>query len=165
MMSDSDNRYTQSHRDEPTTDTDNPIEGETSSDGTMHLTVGGSDYERILDTLAAVDRGETPEPYYSRSFESLEELHRALAPTNLTLLRVIVRKQPESIRATARAVDRDVKEVHRNLNELEQLGLIEFDETGRAKRPTVWYNRVSVDLDLGDEQSALDRIESVSSDK
>lgn len=119
-MSDSDNRYTQPHENEQTTDTDDPTDGTTTSDGTMHLTVGGSDYERILDTLAAVDRGETPEPYYSRSFASLAELHRALAPTNLTLLRVIVRKQPESIRATARAVDRDVKEVHRNLNELEQ---------------------------------------------
>jgi predicted transcriptional regulator len=159
MMSDSDNRHTQSHEHKSITETDDPTNGATTSNGTMHLTVGGSDYERVLDTLAAVDQGEAPEPYYSRSFESLAELDRALAPTNLTLLRVIVRKQPESIRATARVVDRDVKEVHRNLNELEQLGLIEFDETGRAKRPTTWYDRLHVDLNLGDGQSAIERIE------
>lgn len=164
-MTDSDNKPTQSHEHKRTTDTDDPTEGSMTANRTMHLTVEGSDHESILDTLAAVDQGKPPEPYYSRSFESIAELHRVLAPPNLTLLRAIIRKQPESIQAAAQAVDRDVTEIHRNLNELEQLGLIEFDETDRGKQPIVWYDRISVNLDLGNKQTAMERIEALSGEE
>jgi predicted transcriptional regulator len=29
---------------------------------------------------------------------------------------------------------------------LETLGLIEFQEEGKAKKPTVWYDSISVDI-------------------
>jgi predicted transcriptional regulator len=91
-------------------------------------------------------------------FDSLEELQRALAPTNVALLRTIVRESPASIRETARLVERDVKDVHRNLNELARLGLIEFDDDGHAKQPTVWYDHLQVDLDFADDRTAVERL-------
>ena len=69
-------------------------------------------------------------------------------PTNLELLRTIASAEPDGIRDLARLVDRDVRQVHRNLNELESLGLIELEDTGQSKRPTVWYDSISVDLPL-----------------
>ncbi|WP_455549916.1 HVO_A0114 family putative DNA-binding protein [Haloarcula japonica] len=39
------------------------------------------------------------------------------------------------MRETARLVERDYKEVHRNLKELEAIGVIEFATDGNSKRP------------------------------
>lgn len=115
----------------------------------MHIRFRDGDSDRIEDSLAALDRGETPEPYFERVYNDPDELHRITRPKNLELLRTIVRERPASIRETARLVDRDVRQVHRNLEELEALGLLEFEETGRAKRPEVWYDEMTVELPLG----------------
>lgn len=46
------------------------------------------------------------------------------------LLRAIIRHDPASIRETARLVNRDVRQVHRILAELEALHLFELVEGG-----------------------------------
>ena len=73
-----------------------------------------------------------------------------LRTANLELLRTIARENPESVRETARLVDRDVRQVHDNLAELEALGLIGMTEDGSAKRSSVWFDTIEVDLPLLD---------------
>jgi predicted transcriptional regulator len=63
-------------------------------------------------------------------------------------LRAIVQHSPDSIRETARLVDRDVSQVHRNLTELEELHLVELVTDGQSKRPSVWYEAIDIDLPL-----------------
>jgi predicted transcriptional regulator len=53
-------------------------------------------------------------------------------------------------------VDRDVRQVHRNLSELEELGLIDLNQEGRSKRPSTWYDAIEVDLPLGESASTYD---------
>lgn len=77
-----------------------------------------------------------------------EDIHRVTRPKSLELLRAIVQHEPASIRETARLVDRDVSQVHRNLNELEAGHLIDLVEDGPAKRPVVWYDAIDIDLPL-----------------
>lgn len=48
-------------------------------------------------------------------------------------MRVIRDESPESIRKTARLVGRDKKNVHEELTTLEALGVIRFEDNGRAK--------------------------------
>ena len=117
----------------------------------MHIRFREGDTERVEQTLDALDRGETPDPYFERVYNDLDELHRITRPKNLELLRTIAREQPSSIRETARFVERDVRQVHQNLEELEALGLVEFEETDRAKRPMVWYDELNVELPLADD--------------
>ncbi|MES3516044.1 MAG: hypothetical protein PPP58_00075 [Natronomonas sp.] len=69
-------------------------------------------------------------------------------PTSIELLRAVARDEPESIRAAARLVDRDVHQVHDNLRELGRIGLVEFERSGRSRAPIVPYERVSVEIDL-----------------
>jgi len=107
----------------------------------------GSDDE-LESALAALDRGETPEPHLEVVYHDPEDIHRVTRPKSLELLRAIVQHEPDSIRETARLVDRDVSQVHRNLTELEALHLIEFVEDGHAKRPVVWYDAIDIDLPL-----------------
>ncbi|WP_449405168.1 HVO_A0114 family putative DNA-binding protein [Haloarcula amylovorans] len=41
-----------------------------------------------------------------------------------------------------------MSQVHRNLNELEELHLIELVDDGQSKRPSVWYDAIDIDLPL-----------------
>lgn len=121
----------------------------------MHIRFEQSNTDRVQDVLAAVDRGETPEPYLERVYHDVDDLHRVTRPKNLELLQTLAREIPTSIRETARLVDRDVKQVHRNLEELEELGLVTFEDEGGARRPVVWYDEIAVELLLS-EQSGRD---------
>lgn len=124
------------------------------SDGerVLHIRFKRSDTDRIEDTLRALDAGDDTDPYFECTFHDLDQLHQVTRPTNLALLRTIVREEPSGIREVARLVDRDVRQVHRNLTELESLGLIEFEQDGQSKRPTVWYDSIAVDLPLLDSE-------------
>lgn len=46
----------------------------------------------------------------------------------------------------ARVVDRDVKNVHEELNRLARLGIIYYEEDGRSKRPVVCFNDPVIEL-------------------
>lgn len=138
------------------TNTGTETTDETETDRVLHIRYRSGDDERLIEALDALDRGDTPEPVFEVVYHDIEDLHRVTRPTNLELLRTIVRHEPSSIRETARLVDRDVHQVHRNLTGLEELGLIDLEQDGRAKRPTTWYEAIEVDLPLGDSQSTYD---------
>ena len=106
-----------------------------------------SDHD-IDETLAAIDRGETPNPHLEIVYHDPEDLHHVTRPELLQILRTIVQHDPDSIRETARLVERDVSQVHRNLTELEELHLVELVDDGQSKRPSVWYEAIDIDLPL-----------------
>lgn len=106
-----------------------------------------SDHD-IEQALAAIDRGETPKPHLEIVYHDPEDLHRVTRPEFLQLLRAIVQHDPDSIRETARLVERDVSQVHRNLTELAELHLVELVDNGQSKRPLVWYEAIDIDLPL-----------------
>lgn len=118
------------------------------TDRTLHIRYRMGDEESVVDVLDALDRGETPDPHFEVIFDDPDDIHRVTRPKNLELLRAIVQHEPDSIRETARLVERDVRPVHRNLTELEELHLIELVEEGQAKRPRVWYDEIDIDLEL-----------------
>lgn len=117
---------------------------------TLHIRVetGTNVFDDLQDDLAAIDRGEDVEPDEDPvlSVESVAALSRMLRETNLELLRAIAEHEPESIRATARLVDRGPAEVLENVNELADYGLVRLEQDGRAKRPVVWYDAIEIDV-------------------
>lgn len=119
-----------------------------STERTLHIRFRESDDDRLDETLAALDRGETPEPHLEVVYHDPADIHQATRPKSLELLRAIVQHEPDSIRETARLVERDVSQVHRNLTELEELHLVDLVEDGHAKRPVVWYDAIDIDLPL-----------------
>ena len=80
------------------------------------------------------------------NFEDFGEVEQLMRTSNLALLEVIVNEQPESIRQTAEVVDRDYREVHRNLEELESLGVIEFEDDGASKKPVLRGGAETIDF-------------------
>jgi predicted transcriptional regulator len=119
-----------------------------TTDRTLHIRFQDGSDDDLEDTLAALDRGETPDPHLEVVYHDPADVHRVTRPKSLELLRAIVQHNPESIRETARLVDRDVSQVHRNLTELEELHLVELVNDGQSKRPSIWYEAIDIDLPL-----------------
>jgi len=125
-------------------------ESNDSTERTLHIRYREGDDGGLEEALDALDRSEKPEPQLEVVYHNPADVHRVTRPKSLELLRAIVQHEPGSIRETARIVDRDVSQVHRNLTELEDLHLVELVDDGPARRPVVWYNGIDIDLPLVD---------------
>lgn len=118
---------------------------------TLKVTVGEGDRldRRTRRRIKAAQDGEDLDDVQPvLNFGSYAELSRLLSPKNLELLEAIDEHEPASIREAAELVDRDYKQVHRNLTELETIGVIGFDggEPGQAKTPTLAYDGIEIDI-------------------
>jgi len=74
------------------------------------------------------------------------------------LLETIAEHDPESISEAADLVGRDYKQVHRNLSELHDIGVVEFEGggAGRAKKPTLAYDGLEIDIPFVEEDRSVD---------
>lgn len=82
------------------------------------------------------------------SFETTDQLAQVFTPRAIDLLQAIAEGEPVSIREAARLVDRDIKQVSENLERLEEYGIVEFVDKGRAKQPIVHYDEIDIHLPL-----------------
>lgn len=115
---------------------------------TLLATVEGDDefYQSGIDAIKRLEHDEPLTKPDTLSFPSVEELFKTFTPQTMALLETISDAGPESIRETARLAGRDVKNVHQELTELEQLGVIRFETDGRAKRPVFPYEELVISL-------------------
>jgi predicted transcriptional regulator len=118
---------------------------------TLKVTVGERDRldQRTRNRIKAAQAGEDLDDAQPvLNFGSYAELSRLLSPKNLELLKTISEHEPESIREASELVDRDYKQVHRNLSELDDIGVIEFKSSGsgQAKKPTLAYDGLEIDI-------------------
>ena len=107
------------------------------------------DLEEIVDALKRVERGEE---FHEEKIvvENLDVLRKILTPERLRILQVIRSEKPKSIHELAKLLDRDRAAVVRDLEYLQQLGLVEFEEERRGKRrsrkPVVPYDEIEVSI-------------------
>lgn len=118
---------------------------------TLKVTIGERDRldQRTRSRITAAQEGQDLEDAQPvLNFGSYAELSRLLSPKNLELLEAIYRHDPESISEAAELVDRDYKQVYRNLSELEDIGVIEFDGdgSGQPKKPKLAYDGLEIDI-------------------
>lgn len=125
---------------------------------TLHVRIGSSpDRSDLEDRLAAIDAGEAVEPKEpTLTLPDLETFGRVFRPVNLELLEAIAEHEPDSLRELARLVDRHPPEVNDNISELRDYGLVDLEEQGRAKRPTIPYDEIDVELPLGGSDADAD---------
>ncbi len=119
---------------------------------TLHVRVGDHDRTRrkAREQIAALDRGDPADDLLVLDLADYDSLATLFRETNLDLLEALVQHRPESIRATAELVGRDYKEVHRNLSELETLGVVRFEDAGASKRPVVGFDAMQVSVSLAE---------------
>jgi len=118
---------------------------------TLKVTVRNSDHleQRTRNRIKAAQEGaDLDEAQPVLNFDSYAELSRLLSPKNLELLEAISELEPASISEAAALVDRDYKQVHRNLSELAAIEVIEFEGggSGQAKKPLLAYDGLEIDI-------------------
>lgn len=128
---------------------------------TLKVTVGERarlDQQTRRRIEAAQEGEEIEDAQPTLDFESYSELNTLLRPTNLELLEAIAQHEPESIREAAELVGRDYKQVHHNLSELEDIGIITFEGggSGAAKKPVLIYDGIEIDIPFVESNSFAD---------
>lgn len=125
------------------------------TDNTLKITFKQQDQHREaarerLERAEAGERGDSIEQdsRFILNFETYDDVARLMRTLNLELIEAIVEHQPDSIRDAAATVDRDYREVHRNLKELEDLGVIEFETAGQAKKPVLRAGAENIDVSI-----------------
>ena len=98
----------------------------------LKIHVGESREEMAARFVEAWRRAERREEVNERhlSFDSFETMTRTLTPKRLDLLRYLHRHPTASVAALARAMRRDYKRVHEDVEALSEAGLVERTEAG-----------------------------------
>lgn len=120
---------------------------------TLKVTVGqGETLEReTIERIRAAEAGaDLDDDQPVLNFDSYETLARFLNSRNLELVEVISQEKPGSISEAAELVGRDYRDVHRNVTELANLGLLRLEGggQGKARTPIVEYDDIEVSIPL-----------------
>jgi predicted transcriptional regulator len=125
------------------------------TDDTLKITFKQRDDHRTAaqKRLERAEAGETGEAIeqdtrFILNFEEYSDIDQLMRERNLKLIEAVVEHEPDSIQAAAEDVDRDYREVHRNLQELESLGVIEFVDDGQRKRPQLRGGAQNIDFSI-----------------
>jgi len=136
---------------------------------TLHITVGDRAQLRE-DTLQfiqdATDSDDADDEQAVLQFGSYDDLVDNLTPLRLELTEAIAAESPDSMRAAARLVDRDVSDVHADLKRLEVLGIIELEPggPGGALQPVVPFDTIEMNMEYPLHDDAESGSSSVSAD-
>jgi predicted transcriptional regulator len=96
----------------------------------VHVGDAAADFgNRFVDAWHRAERGERVNERHL-SFDSFETLARVLTPKRLELLRHLHRNPAASINALAKAVGRDYRRVHEDVETLAEAGLVDREEDG-----------------------------------
>ena len=119
------------------------------------IKIGIKSWEENKKELASVfrqlTRGKKPEPEETLYFRDISTFRRCLPPERMELLWAIVERRPQSIRALATLVGRQLKAVSQDIEYLASVGLVEFRaqrQRTRPKVPVVPYDRVELSVEL-----------------
>ena len=124
------------------------------SERILNVTVGEpleSSLARAAQTMEALERGETPAPYFSIGFSNIGQLLATFTPRRWDLLAVLREGGPMTIAELARRLKRDYKNVHGDVEKLSEWQAVERDEKGRAVAP---YSEIVVDVRLPQGRAA-----------
>lgn len=134
---------------EPTHEEFIPDPGEVEYPPTLRITSLPAEHARAAATERAErwERGETVS--HVVNFEDRSRLRQLLTERRMELLEDVMEEQPESIRALADRLGRDVHDVHDDLHLLAEYGIIYFEVDGRAKKPYVPYDTVRIEVEFG----------------
>ncbi|HEY5603669.1 MAG TPA: MarR family transcriptional regulator [Gammaproteobacteria bacterium] len=95
----------------------------------QHIHIGVEDSKeglaRFIDAWHRAEKAAITPPEIHLNFEDLSMLMALLTPRRLELLKCLRQQGPFSVRALAKTLERDYKNVHSDVTALEAAGLIE----------------------------------------
>jgi predicted transcriptional regulator len=118
------------------------------SERILHVKVGDpldSTLARAAQTMEALERGESPAPYFGVGFSDVGQLFAVFTPRRWDLLAALREGGPMTIAELARRVRRDYKNVHGDVEKLAEWQAVEKDDKGCVFAP---YSEIVVDIRL-----------------
>ena len=113
--------------------------------------------EESTEAIRQVEEDEATGHEARLNFQDPTQIQRILTPRRLELLRSVMTDTPESIRGLADRLDRNVSDVHDDVQLLAEYNIIQLESAGRAKRPVVPYGEIVIEVRLAppedDEES------------
>jgi len=92
-------------------------------------------YKRFVDAWHSAESGKSNQAEVHLNFEDLETLVAVLTPKRFELLKTLRQRGPLSVRALAKILGRDYKNVHVDAAELEAVDLIQRTDEGLIVTP------------------------------
>jgi len=104
-------------------------------------------HEGTLDRAERWEAGETVP--HVKNFSDPTRLRKLLTTRGVELIRSIMDSQPESIKQLAERLDRGTRQVHDDVHLLEEFGIVHLEDgKGRARKPTIPYDRIEIDVGI-----------------
>ena len=100
---------------------------------------------RARTTMQALQAGKRSEPYFGIGFESMAQMLATFTPRRLDLLATLREQGPTTIAALARALKRDYKNVHGDINALVEWLAVDRDDEGQVFVP---WDEIDIRLPL-----------------
>ena len=106
--------------------------------------------EHHEDTLDRAERWEAGESVpHVKNFSDPTRLRKLLTVRRVELIRSIMDSQPESIKQLADRLERGTRQVHDDVHLLEEFGIVHLEDgEGRARKPTIPYDRIEIDVGI-----------------
>jgi len=102
--------------------------------------------QEFVKAWRRAEKGMTPEQPVERIyFKDLKTLLRFLTPRRMEALKAVHEQGAVSVRALAKALNRDYKNVHKDMQEMEKIGLVSRDNKGLLLVP---WNSIVAELDF-----------------
>ena len=76
---------------------------------------------------------------------SIETARKVLSPKRMDIVELLKEEEVESVRGLARRLDRDKGQVSRDLGDLAEHGIIEYETDGRSKSPRLAQQHLVVE--------------------
>ena len=114
------------------------------------LKISAKSFEEFKeDSLEKMENFEEGEDVpHSVSFEDSTKLRKVLTEKRIELIQFLMDNEVESIGELADNLNRGMKEVGEDLNLLEEYSIVRIEKEGRAKIPSVPFDRISIDIGI-----------------
>ena len=101
---------------------------------------------KLLKTLEEANFGETLKEEQTLTFPSVEKLFKILTPTRWEIVKALQTREFNSIRDLAKFLGRDYSNVWKDIQILNDLGIVEIEKTERGYRVYIPYERIVVEF-------------------
>ncbi len=102
--------------------------------------------KRFVEAYEKAKRGEKVEPQEILSFETEELMHQMLTKERLRILKTIREKEPETIYALAKLLQRPYSNVFKDVKKLAEMNLIDLEKEKGSTKPKAKYDRINISI-------------------
>lgn len=106
---------------------------------------------RVQAVMEALQRGETPEPYFGVGFQTMAQMLAVFTPKRLELIARLRAAGPMPVAELSRLLGRHYKNVHGDVAALMEWSAVERDASGNVSVP---WDEIDVRLSFGEGLAA-----------